>query len=128
MLNTIQPEVNFTGPTTGKTGVAQTFTLTYPNTQDSNFGTSLYINVSSDGGATWTTNGLSSGWFGLGDNSRGPFTLTFTPPSAGTYILAINYGGNDWILPPNITFTASGAANSQTLVMTSSSTAEAASP
>ena len=110
VLNTIQSPVSFTGPTSGQVGVAQTYNLQYLISGDSNFSSSLYINVSSDGGNTWTTNGLSSGWFQLDDANRGPFSFTFTPPAAGTYVLAINYGGNDWILPANITFTATASA------------------
>ena len=120
VLNTIQSPVSFTGPTSGQVGVAQTYNLQYLISGDSNFSSSLYINVSSDGGNTWTTNGLSSSWFGLGDGSgesRGPFTFTFTPPAAGTYVLAINYGGNDWILPANITFTATASGTTSAVVL-----------
>ena len=120
VLNTIQPEVNFTGPTSGSVGVAQTYTLTYPNTQDSNFSTSLYIDVSSDGGNTWTTTGLSSSWFDLDDANRA-FSLTFTPPTAGSYILSVNYGGNDWILPANINFTATATASGPRMVTSTES-------
>ena len=113
VLDTIQSPVSFTGPTSGAVGVAQSYTLKYLISGDSNYSTSLYINVSSDGGKTWTTKGLSSGWFGLSDSNPGPFAFTFTPPAAGTYLLAINYGGNDWILPADITFTASASTKQE---------------
>jgi hypothetical protein len=106
VLNTIQPAVNFTGPTTCQVGVNQTYTITYPNTQDSNFSTPIYVWWSADGGSTWNFNSM----FTLDDVNRGPFTATFNFPSAGTYMLRIDYGGNDWILPPNITITATTTA------------------
>ena len=52
VLNTIQSPVSFTGPTSGQVGVPQTYTLQYNVAGDSNFSSSLYINVSSDGGNT----------------------------------------------------------------------------
>jgi len=117
VLNTIQSPVSFTGPTSGQVGVPQTFNLQYLISGDSSFGTSLYINVLSNGVSS--TNGLSSSWFGLNDGSRGPFTFTFTPPAAGTYVLSINYGGNDWILPANITFTATASGTTSAVVQDS---------
>jgi hypothetical protein len=117
VLDTIKPPVSFTGPTTGTVGVGQTFTLQYLIAGDSNFSSSLYINVSSDGGNTWTSNNLSSGWFQVNDTHRGPFTLTFTPPAAGTYLLQVNYGGNEWIAPPMITFTATSPSTMTSAAM-----------
>ena len=109
VLDTIKPPVRFTGPTAGRAGAPHSFRLQHLITGDSHFGSSLYINQSPDGGKTWTQNGLNPGGFGLNDANRGPFTLTFTPPAPGTYILRIDYAGNEWIEPANITFTATAA-------------------
>lgn len=106
VLDTIKPPVRFTGPTAGRAGAPHSFRLQHLIAGDSHFGSSLYINQSSNGGKTWTQNGLNPGWFGLNDANRGPFTLTFTPPAPGTYILRIDYGGKEWLEPPNIIFKA----------------------
>jgi hypothetical protein len=110
VLNTIKSPVSFTGPTTGPAGVPQTYTLQYLIAGNSNFSTSLYIFQSSDGGTTWTQANLDNGWFLCDDTHRGPFTLTFTPPAPGTYLLRIENGGRQWIVPPQITFTATAPA------------------
>jgi PKD repeat protein len=109
VLNTIQPAVNFTGPTTGQVGVPQTYTITYPNTADSNFSTQLWVSVSANGApATYIDE------FTLNDANRGPFTFTYTPPTTGNYQLQVNYGGNDWILPAPINFTATAVPRTVT--------------
>jgi hypothetical protein len=110
VLDTIKPPVLFTGPAAGRAGAPHRFRLQHLITADTHFGSSLYINQSSDGGKTWTQNGLNPGWFLCDDTHRGPFTLTFTAPAAGIYVLKVDYGGNDWIAPPEITFTANAAS------------------
>ena len=105
VLNTLQPAMSFTGPTSGAAGATENYTLQFQYTQDSNFSTPVYVMYSPAGKNNWTV--LNE--FTLDDANRGPFTATFTPPSAGSYTLAITYSGNDWILPPKITFTASAA-------------------
>jgi len=111
VLNTIQPAVNFTGPTTGTAGSPASYTITYPNTADSNFSTNLWVEVSANGGAyTYIDE------FTLDDANRGPFTFNFKPPAAGTYEFQVNYSGNDWILPPPITLTVSANTHSVTLI------------
>ena len=118
VLDAIKPPVSFTGPTSGQVNVPHTYTLQYLIPNDSNFSTSLYINVSSDGGTTWNTNGLSTMWFGLTISNRGPFTFTFTPQAAGTYRLRIDYGGNNWMAPPMINFTATTTSPTPTATPT----------
>ena len=114
VLNTIQPAVNFTGPTIGQVGVPQTYTITYPNTADSNFNTQLWVEVSTNGGASWTY----IDEYVLDDANRGPFTFSYTPAAAGSYVFQVNYGGNDWILPPPIDFSATTTAVGQTITST----------
>ena len=106
VLDTIKPPCRFTGPTAGRAGAAQEFVLQYLIRGDSNFFSEIYVGMSSDGGKKWAY--IASSKFH--DRQRGAFTFSFTPPSAGTYILRVDYGGNDWIAPPNITFTATAAA------------------
>ncbi len=108
VLNTINPAVTLSGPTSGQAGAAVTYTMTYPNTQDSNFSTPVYFYVEGNGGNTWSYVYEIT----LDDANRGPFTFTFTPPTAGTYTIGANYSGNDWILPADITYTATGSAAS----------------
>jgi len=112
VLNTIQSPVSFTGPTSGQVGVAQTYTVQYLITGDSNFATGMYAAVSSDGGNTWT---CISGVGGLNNATREE-TFNFTPSSTGTYIFRIDFGGNDWIFPPDITFTATASATTSAVV------------
>jgi PKD repeat protein len=113
VLNTIQSPISFTGPTSGTVGTPQTFSLAYLNAADSNFSTYVFIFDSADGGKTWSTVGR----FALNDSSRGPFTATFTPKAAGTYIFTVSFGGNLWIQPPNITFTATTNTNTNTTLV-----------
>jgi hypothetical protein len=109
VLDTIKAPVRFTGPAAGRARVPQRFTLEHLVTADSHFSSSLYISQSSDGGKTWTQNGLNPGWFLCDDAHRGPFSLTFTAPAAGRCVLKINYGGKEWI-EPSITFSATVAS------------------
>ena len=110
VLDTIKPPISFTGPTAGRAGVAYRFRIQHRISGDSQFGSNLYIVQSSDGGKTWTHNGLNPESFGCDATHRGPFTLTFIPPAAGTYVLRIEYGGNEWLEAPSPTFTATAAA------------------
>lgn len=116
VLNTLQPAVSFTGPTSGSAGVPENYTLQFQYTQDSNFSTPLYVFYSPTGENDWTA--ISE--FTLDDASRGPFTATFTPPAVGSYTLEITYSGNDWILPADITFTATASGNSEAVLAPSS--------
>jgi hypothetical protein len=109
VLDTIKPPVRFSGPTRGQAGIPHRFGLQHLIAGDSHFASSLYLNQSSDGGKTWSQDGLNPGWFKCDDTHRGPFILTFTPPAQGTYILRVDYGGKEWIEPPRITFTATAA-------------------
>jgi len=105
VLDTIKPPVRFTGPTAGQAGASQTFTLEYLIRGNSNFSSEIYVGLSADGGKKWNYIGSCK----CNENQRGPFALSFSPPAAGTYMLRVDYGGNDWIAPPDITFTATAA-------------------
>jgi PKD repeat protein len=118
VLNTIQAPVSMTGNASGPVGTAQTITVSYLNNADSNFASSIYVDESTNGGTTWK----GAAHFIVSDSSRGPFTFTFTPSAAGTYMFRINYGGNDWILPPVYTFTATSTPTVRTATTTQAAT------
>ena len=106
VLNTIQSPVSFAGPTSGPVGVPETYTVQFLNSQDSNFSTPVKVYSSPTGANNWSL--INS--FTLDDTNRGPFTYTFTPPAAGSYTLEVSDNGNGWILPADITFTATASA------------------
>jgi hypothetical protein len=112
VLDTIKAPVRFSGPARGRAGNPSRFRLQHMVQEDSNFSSSLYINQSSDGGKTWSDAGLEPAWFRCDDRHRGPFDFAFTSPRAGKYLLRINYGGNDWIAPADLTFTTTGTTAS----------------
>jgi hypothetical protein len=69
------------------------------------------VNYSGDGGKTWSSSGLEPSGFTCDDAHRGPFAFAFTPPNPGTYVLRVNYGGKEWIEPPDLTFVATSRTN-----------------
>lgn len=99
VIDTIKPPITLVGPSHGVAGAPLTYVMTEQLPGNTNFTSSLYPQVSADGGTTWTTTDLSSDYFLWSDASRGPFTFTFTPPSTGTFILRIDNGGRGWIIP-----------------------------
>jgi PKD repeat protein len=119
VLDTIKSPVSFTGPASGQPGSPQTFTVQYQNSADSNFMFSMYLFQSSDGGNTWSSTGWNQSSFVFDDNHRA-FTATFTPPSAGTYLLKAVYGGFDFITPGVISFTATATPAARTVTSTQS--------
>ena len=110
VLDTIKPELSFTGPTTGQSGAAQAFTVQYLSSANTNFSANLYLQYSSDGGATWENAGNVT----VDNAHRGPFTMTRTPPAAVTYILMTAYCGVGWLLPPTTTLAATAASRTVT--------------
>ena len=113
VLNTIQPAMTFTGPTTGQVGQPVTFTMAYPNSSDSNFSTTLYVEMSTNGGETWSW--LPNAGFILDDANRGPFTLGYTPTAPGTYLFKLD-DGTLWIAPPEITMTVTASGTPASIV------------
>lgn len=101
VLDTIHSPLNLTAPASGPVGVPQTLTLNYSIAGDSNFKADVYVYMSSDGGSTWQC----LNWTTLSDSFRGPFDVTFTPQVAGTYLFKVG-SPEDWIMPPQVTFTA----------------------
>ena len=109
MLDTIKPELSFTGPTTGQPGVAQSFNIQYLIPANTNFSANVYLQYSSDGGATWANASMVT----VNPANEGPLTLTWTPAAAGTYIVQTATVGVGWIPPTPITSTTTSSADSQ---------------
>ena len=109
VLDTIKPELSFTGPTTGQPGVAQSFNIQYLIPANTNFSADVYLQYSSDGGATWANASMVT----VNPANEGPLTLTWTPAAAGTYIVQTATVGVGWIPPTPITFTTTSSADSQ---------------
>ena len=108
VLDTIKPPVRFTGPARVGRG-PRTFQTPASCRRRIPTSAPACISTSHRMGGKPGRDRPESEAFGCDDKHRGPFTLTFTPPAPGTYILRIEYGGKEWIEPPNITFTAAAA-------------------
>ena len=124
VLNTIQPELSFTGPTSGLAGAPVDFTVQQTVTANTNFSINAYLGVSSDGGNTWSFVGSVP----MDQNNRGPFALQWTPPSAGTYQVGVFYSNVYWIYPAQITFTATSTVPVTSRTVTSTQSGNWADP
>lgn len=102
VLDTIHSPIQFTGPASGAHGTSQQFAASYLVAADSNFSTILYLSYSTNGGASWT---IADGK-PINDSSRS-VVLSFTPPSAGNYLVRARENNMYWIQPADLTFTAS---------------------
>jgi hypothetical protein len=111
LIDTVKPRFAFSGPSQVTHGVSSSWTLTqepHAAAMDSNYLCNLYLSWSNDGGTTWSGTGISTSPGGsCTPSNKGPFTVTFTPPSAGSYLLRLLYGGPPWLAPDNFPFMAS---------------------
>jgi len=121
LVDTIRPRFSISGPTSLTAGTRGAWTLTqdaFSEANDSNYACGLIIQWSSDAGATWSGSGItitpnySQPYEVLTSNNAtlglvpGPFTFTFTPPAAGSYLFNLYYNGNYWLSLDNYAFTA----------------------
>ena len=87
-------------------------TVNYLIAADSNFDANIYISYSTDGGNTWNGGDTS----GTIDDSSRSTNVTFTPPTAGNYLVRITTGDFNWIMPAPIAFTATASAQPNAIV------------
>ncbi len=112
-LTQIQPGFTVTGPTTGAVGEPVTYTITRNPIDDQNYDANIY--GVEDGNLLQDFSGPAS----LTPATPSE-TVTYTPTSPGVHILSFDPGGQSWILPPNITFTAtSGQATATSFQLVS---------
>jgi hypothetical protein len=102
-------KLEFTGPNRGQVGAPLTFKVRHTIPADSRFSTNVYFFQSSDGGATWSSGKLNPSVFRCDDTHRGPFTVTFTPPAEGTYLIKAD-PYQDWLDPPLLSVSVVGTA------------------
>ncbi|MBP9774154.1 MAG: hypothetical protein KBD00_06065, partial [Candidatus Peribacteraceae bacterium] len=116
----IKPKYELTGPTQMQMGQTATFNIKYLHDNDSNFARYLYIKIiNKDTGVNMSTmpfaNRPSIENLYLWDNTRAG-SLTFKPPSVGTYEISA-LGSSDSMPAPKIIFqvTSNSPATSYTL-------------
>ncbi len=122
LVDTVRPRFAITGPASVVYGVQSVWTLTqdpfsiasgaWPGDKDSNYWIGVVVSWSNDAGFTWTAISPSPYGFqategqGLG-TTPGPFTIDFTPPSAGSYLFQVSYYDSpNFLIPANFAFAA----------------------
>ncbi len=109
VVDTIKSPLRWTCQSYGVTGVARTVTVNYLNASNTNFGGSWYGYYSTDGGATFTNFDSVV----IDDTHVSP-TMSFTPPSDGSYLLKLVTSFLDWIEPAQLAFTAKSSVSTIT--------------
>jgi hypothetical protein len=101
-IDTVKPQVSLTGPATGTHGVTASFTVRYLNAGNSNFAAGFWLAYSTNGGTSWTN--AASG--NISQSSRS-CVISFTPPTAGSYLVKCYTNQQYWLMPDPISFTVS---------------------
>ncbi len=129
VVDTIKPQMIFNGPLVGASSAALHFSAGYAIAANQNFGNveafgdftlDLRLYYSTDGGTTYNDTGATAQPITDANHSPGPgpFTMSWSPPSAGTYLHKLQFSTTNWMPQPPISVTVYTAGSTHTRTST----------